>query len=237
MLNIVICDDESILLQKVRSKLEEFMGNKNYPYVINTFTSGHELLRSCIKEPGGYQLALLDINIGENEDGFSVAEKLRQVYQDKIMIIFLTAHDEYVFQCFEYSPFAFLRKSKLETELEPILERAFIQLSKHKNDVKIFKTMQGERKIDLAKIMYFERIGRKTIIVTEEESYETNYQLIQIEEMIKDNDFIMIHRSIIVNMKYIFSIEKDNVVLENREQLPLSRHRIKEVKKAFNLYL
>lgn len=237
MLNIVTCDDDSILLQKVSSRINEFMNDRNCQYVINTFTSGEELLHSCLKQPEGYQLALLDINIGENEDGFSVAEELRKLYQDKIIIIFLTGHDEYVFQCFEYSPFAFMRKSKLEEELFPILDRAFVQLSKYKNDVRIFKTMQGERKIDLTKIMYFERIGRKTIIVTENESYETNYQLIQIEEMINESEFIMIHRSIIVNMKYMFSIEKDSVVLENKEQLPLSRHRIKEVKKAFNLYL
>ncbi|MGL6173432.1 MAG: LytR/AlgR family response regulator transcription factor [Cellulosilyticaceae bacterium] len=237
MLNIVICDDDSLLLQKVSSKVKQFMNQKNYSFTMNTFQTGGELIHSCAMQEEGYQLAFLDINIGENEDGFKVAEKLRQLYQDKIVIIFFTAHDEYVFQCFEYSPFAFIRKSKLDEELFPILDRAVVQLNKYKNEIQIFKTVQGERKIDLSKVMYFERLGRKTIIVTESESYETNYQLIQIEEMIGESEFIMIHRSIIVNMKYIFSIEKDCVVLENKEQLPLSRHRIKEVKKAFNLYL
>lgn len=237
MLNIVICDDDSLLLHKVSSKVKQFMDHKGYGFTMNTFQTGGELIQSCTMQEEGYQLAFLDINIGENEDGFKVAEKLRQLYQDKIVIIFFTAHDEYVFQCFEYSPFAFIRKSKLDEELFPILDRAIVQLNKYKNEIQIFKTVQGERKIDLSKVMYFERLGRKTIIVTESESYETNYQLIQIEEMIGESEFIMIHRSIIVNMKYIFSIEKDCVVLENKEQLPLSRHRIKEVKKAFNLYL
>lgn len=236
MLNIAMCDDDNILLQQVSSKISEFMDSQNYKYIIDLFSKGEELIDLCEGKVDGYQIAFLDIHIEKNKDGFKVAAKLRELYEDKIIIIFLTDYDEYVFQCFEYSPFAFLRKRKLEEELIPILGRAMIKVNQYKNDLQLFKTTQGEVKIDTSKIICFERLGRRTIIMTTTENYETNYQLIQIEEMVDERDFIMIHRSIIVNMKYIFSLEKDNVILENKKKLPLSRHRVKEVKRAFNLY-
>lgn len=236
MLKIAMCDEDNIVLQKVSSEISQFMDSQNYKHVIDLFSQGEELINICESKLDGYQIAFLEIHIGEDEEGFKVAAKLRELYEEKIIIIFLTAHDEYVFQCFEYSPFAFLRKSKIEEELIPILSRALIKVEQYKNDLQLFKTSQGEVKIDLTKVIYFEKLGRKTMIMTTTGVYETNYQLIQIEEMIDERNFIMIHRSIIVNMKYIFSLEKDNVILENKQKLPLSRHRVKEVKRAFNLY-
>lgn len=234
MLKIAMCDDDEVTLKEVGNKIKAFMESKAIPHEINTFVNSTEFLESCTYKEDGYQIVLLDIVIGDNEDGFILAGELRKRYEDKVIIIFLTDREEYVFRCFEYSPFAFLRKRKVEEELVPILDRAVFKVSKGTNNVKIFKTLQGEIKIDLSQIRYVERIGRKTLIMTDRDTYETNYQLVQIDEMVKGQKFMMTHRSIIVNMKYVYSIDKDMVTLENNIQLPLSRHRSKEVKLAFN---
>lgn len=49
--------------------------------------------------------------------------------------------------------------------------------------------------------------------------------------------FIRCHRSYIVNLKYIKSITKDNVILESSIKIPISRGRYKEVNDTFINYI
>lgn len=50
------------------------------------------------------------------------------------------------------------------------------------------------------------------------------------EESLSEQSFFRIHKSYVVNLKHIRNIFKDTVTLENGEELPLSRHRSKELR-------
>ena len=49
----------------------------------------------------------------------------------------------------------------------------------------------------------------------------------------KDYGFIQIHKSFLVNYKYIFQIRSNEVVMDDGKILPLSKYRAKEVKEKF----
>lgn len=57
------------------------------------------------------------------------------------------------------------------------------------------------------------------------------------EEALAEQDFVRIHKSYVVNLKHIRNIFKDTVTLENGEELPLSRHRSKELRQQFLTYM
>lgn len=58
-----------------------------------------------------------------------------------------------------------------------------------------------------------------------------------VEEALAEQDFVRIHKSYVVNLKHIRNIFKDTVTLENGEELPLSRHRSKELRQQFLTYM
>ena len=52
----------------------------------------------------------------------------------------------------------------------------------------------------------------------------------------KNQKFIRIHQSYLVNMKHIISIKNYKTVLDNGEELPMSKAKFKAAKEAFIEY-
>ena len=82
-------------------------------------------------------------------------------------------------------------------------------------------------------VLYVESINRKINIVT----LKSNYIIANIkfnDFIVKfDKNFILTHRTCLVNLKYIFKVNKNSIVLDNDSILPLSRYRINEVMSSF----
>lgn len=237
-MTIVLCDDERIILEHTKNEIEKFLKEQAIEqYQIELFSSEDEIIEKMINQEQFYQVAILDINIGNNEAGFNIAKQLKEKYGEKVIIIFLTGYDNYVFNSFEFDPLYFVRKTRLDKELPKALNKAIKKINQTKQETFLFSTYTGELKLNINDILYFDRINRKVILFAKESNYEIKHTLAEIIGMLEANGFIMIHQSIIVNIRYVSIIEKDRVVMENGIKLPLSRHRIKEVKSVFNKYL
>ena len=70
-------------------------------------------------EKDGCDLLLLDIDMPEM-NGMEIAKCLTDLLQ-KPLLVFVTSHDELVYDSLLYHPFGFIRKAYLEQELEKIL--------------------------------------------------------------------------------------------------------------------
>ena len=55
----------------------------------------------------------------------------------------------------------------------------------------------------------------------------------QLEQALSPFHFFRIHRSFLVNFRYIYRIDSSCVCLDDGQKLPLSRHRRKEVQQLF----
>ena len=58
-----------------------------------------------------------------------------------------------------------------------------------------------------------------------------------VEQELSGCGFLRIHKSYLVNCKYIYAIEKGQCILDDGTKILLSRHRAEEVKAAFKNYL
>lgn len=59
----------------------------------------------------------------------------------------------------------------------------------------------------------------------------------EIEELLPSEYFVRCYRSYIVNVKYIKSILKNHVLLEDGVEIPISRGKYKEINDAFINYI
>ena len=89
--------------------------------------------------------------------------------------------------------------------------------------------------LDAGKILYVEAVERKTFVYTEEEMYESELKLYEIEREFHKHDFLRISKQSIVNLRMIKSLKSDvnrriKITLKNGEQIVVSRMYADELK-------
>ena len=95
-----------------------------------------------------------------------------------------------------------------------------------------------EYKIKQQDIMYIEGFSREAYIYCTDQQYRTSDKLYELEEDLKEEDFIRINKSMILNLRYVEYIMPDVqsrciVVLKNKEKLIVTRNYAVEFKKKW----
>lgn len=228
-INIAICDDsetDALAARKViRNTLNHLKQEAEIEYYFNAKDIQNKLLKG--KEP--LDLLILDIDMPDIS-GLELAGALR-ANNLKLLIIFLSNHEEFVFKAIEFQPFRYIRKIKLETEM-PIAIRSAVKVIAANSDLQItLDTDDGDIRIMMSEIMYYETERRKVAVILKNgKKLIVNKTITEMQKHIQNEKFIMIHRSCVVNVDHVHNINDYAVILDNNETLIVSRPRYKAVK-------
>ncbi|EPZ53356.1 lytTr DNA-binding domain protein [[Clostridium] sordellii ATCC 9714] len=85
----------------------------------------------------------------------------------------------------------------------------------------------------MADITYIEIQRKDMSIHTENKVYETKMTMDKIEEELQNHNFYRCHKSFLVNIDYVENIKQYVAILENKEEVLVSRHRFKDFKSRF----
>ena len=110
MLNIAICDDNGIFVDNLEKKINTIMNENNIEFFVEKFYSGKDLIngsRNAI-----YDIILLDIDMPD-KTGFNTIEEIYKK-QPNVFVVFITAHEEFAYQAYDYHPYQFVHKNDLE---------------------------------------------------------------------------------------------------------------------------
>ena len=148
--NIAICDDDNLMAQNIKNSMLHEFSNKGWQDVtIDYYEDGTRLL-SSIEADNSYRVVLLDINM-EPMDGFQIAEQIAKS-NSKILIVFVTSHEETVYDSFDYMPFYFIRKSRYEISVKRVVNK-IIDRENHEKKIMV-ESKDGLVAIDTANIIY-----------------------------------------------------------------------------------
>lgn len=217
-MRIAICDDE----KRICSILEEKVGEICPDAEVITYTSGEEILT----DDNFPDILLLDIKM-PGMDGLDTAKVLREKGWRKILI-FVTGEEDRVFASFDLHAFHFLVKPVPDEKLREVLNSAVSELEhmeKPPADADRYidvRSGTSHIRMNLKKLLYAEVFNRKTILHTKEGSIEYYGQLSALEKL-AGSDFYRIHRSYLVNMKYIERYDKAFVTLTGGDSIPIAR--------------
>lgn len=228
LLNIWICDDEKAITNAITTKIKV-----RYPNVqIKQFHNGFDLLN----QEGSFDVLFLDIEMPDIK-GIVVAEKLR-ARQHVNPIIFVTAFEQYVFQAFDVQAFHYLLKPFDTKKLYEVLHTALNNRSSQLIDLPylVIKSGFDLQKVFYHEIHYIEVLGRKLTVHIENGSYTFIGRLKQYEENL-GNSFYRINRSYLVNLDYIASYTKQQIILDNGTILPLSQKKYTQFLQAYMHYI
>lgn len=225
MMRIAVCDDEEKFLSAFSNFIEEVIEKNKYNMSFNSYSNVSLFLND--HEQTAFDIVFLDIEMPEL-GGFQCVERLRRFNED-VIIIFVSNHENYVFQSFLFRPFRFIRKSHFYNEAEEALESS-AKLYYEKNRVYNVASEIGMISVKVADIMYFDVYSHSVFMHMKNKKIIVKKTLQEVENELSSLGFIRTHKSYLVSFRHIYSVRTGYVTLDNSEVIPMSKHRIKEVK-------
>lgn len=233
MIQMAIVDDEKNVLELLKCKISKILDEMNAEAKLFCCQSGNALIKLHRKIE--FNIIFLDLEMPET-DGLETAKAIRH-NDPNVVLVFVTNREDLVFDAFQYNAVAFVRKKRLDEELAEVVEQAY-RKAMTKLSVHFFKTENGDICLKSDEILYFSSQGHNVRLHHKSgRSYRVFYTLEQLENIVSSESFVRCHSGILVNCGFIFSIDKEIVVLTNGEAVALSRHRKKKVKDTLQKYL
>jgi len=230
-MRIAICDDNQTFARTLADYIEAEY--KSLDLLIEFFSSGEELVDYYHSGKMTFDVILLDIEM-KQITGLEAAHQIRKT-DTKTVIIFITSHDELASMGYEVAAFRFLTKPVKAPKLIEALEAVRAQNNSGKT-IHI-SNLDGEHTININDILFFEAQNQYISIQTNDGTFTQRCALGDFANELAKYNFISIHRSYLVNIRYVKGINKQEVTLEDGTILPISRLRYKDVKQAFHDYI
>lgn len=231
MLTIAICDDEKKICDYIENRTTEFLAKNDLEAEVSVFYDGSELLKKCENNTQHFDIIFLDIKM-KTLNGVECAKLLRDIGVNSL-IVFITSSAEYVFSGYEVKAFRYILKTDLVNAFSRVFSECLLELKKLDTSFFTVKTSSSVKNIPLSDILYFESNKRLLNIHTKNEVVSFYEKLDNVENELKEKDFIRIHQSFLVNAQKIKSVSKDAVLLSNDFSLPVSKSKATKVKEAY----
>ena len=227
-MRIYICDDEIQMVKQIMDKVRKLMPDSHVEEFISAEMLMEGLLRECP------DLLLLDIDM-PGKSGMDVAGELKRM-QVSPLLVFVTGHDELVYDSLQFHPFGFVRKAFLEAELPRVLEDCERQLSEKRAMYRL-RCSEGEVYLPLSEILYFEAAANYLTVYTRRESYRFRETLSAVGEALCDKGFVRVHKGFLVNMAAVKLLGQGALMLDTGQEIPVGRSYSEDVKKQIMRYM
>ena len=229
MLQIAICDDDTVHLAYIR-KLTEVILKVHKPEVTE-YSGAYELLFKMDGTGYSTDIALLDIQM-PGVDGIELAGEINRIAPE-CKIVFVSSYIFYAPDVYNTEHIYFVLKSQIDERLPMALEKAVASISKPR-DFMLIKAGASAMRIPTDTVMYLERALHKTKVVTASESYMTTQSPAELLKNVEDkNAFIHCHQSYWVNVQNIATMELNGFKLLNDAIVPISRAQKSKARDAF----
>jgi two-component system response regulator AgrA len=240
MIHVLIYDDSITTSHKIENIIRKTYEQANFKnFNIQIFNKSYDIL-SYVKENDTKNIYILDIELNEEKNGLVIGREIRKLDKYLGEMIFVTNHLELSFKVFQYKLRAlnFIDKNfQIKSQLKESILIATQILSEKKNNLeKKLEIKVGSQifNIPFSDIVYIETIkGSRKVSLCSINTLIEFYSTLKELKVLLDDNFLQIHKTTIVNKKYIKSICKNHmnhyVELTTGTICMLSRTGLKEV--------
>lgn len=228
--SVLVVEDESIVAKDIQQSLIKLGYN-----VVGTASTGEKAVAVATElKP---DIILMDIMLKGPMSGIDTAAEIKKDLS--IPVIFLTAYaDENTLSKAKVTePFGYIIKPFKEIDLHTSIEMALYKHGKEKDIVKerdlLYSIVENKDtkdyifvksnsrliKLNTKEIYYIEALKDYVVINTLNSRYTIHSTMKDIEKKMPTADFIRVHRSFIVRIDKIASIDLPNLILENDKKV------------------
>ena len=233
-MNIAIvedCKEHSDFLKKYIVLWGNKIGEKMY---ISQFASAEEFLFHY-EESINIDAVFLDIQM-PGLSGVELARKIRIDNRD-ISIVFTTGIDDYIEEGYELEAVHYLMKPLDTEKIEYCLSKINEKNNRNEQYV-VLKNEEDVFRVAASKIWWVSAIGHGVLVGIEDNKEVKRTDLLnsigEIEKTLEYlPQFVKTHRSYLVNLEHVKRIKKTEVMMDNGDEIPLSRRMYKVVNDKF----
>ena len=227
-LTIYVCDDEPTFLSVVEDSVRRVIPNGH----VKSFLSARAMLDILQSAP--CDILLLDIDMPEIS-GLVVAKELLKM-PEKPLLVFVTNHDELVYDSLLYHPFGFIRKNFFEKEIVKMMTDCVTNIAEKKRHIH-FKCVEGDIRLLLTDILYFEGDGNYLRIHTTEKEYRLRDTISAVENTLADDGFVRTHKGFLINQAAVKILLSGEVELYGGQRVPVGKSYAETAKKRLMRYM
>lgn len=211
MINVIIADDEMGIRLLLRKAVEKNTGFE----VVGEAADGESAV--SMAESLKPDVIFMDVEM-PGLNGVECAKRIQDI-NPKVIIIFATAHEEYMPNAFELYAFDYIIKPFNIDRINQTLYRISMLLNKKENSHSsplyqnksglgklLIRNKEGISLIDEEDILLIQRENRNTVIYTLYERYVTSDGLNDLEKRLNKELFLRCHKSYIINISMIYKI-------------------------------
>ncbi|WP_286905239.1 LytR/AlgR family response regulator transcription factor [Clostridium sp. UBA1652] len=245
-IKVLIVDDEKGIRTIIKKILEKSGGFE----VVGDIDNGEEAIE--VFNELRPEVVFIDVEI-PGCSGIECAKRLADI-EPKTIIIFATAHQEYMSEAFQLYAFDYLVKpfkidrvmqtlDRIKSLNKPNYGDGIDKIIKYEKglDKLMIKNKEGISFVDTNEIMLIQREESSTVIYTKTDSFTTSISLSDIEDKLDKNQFFRSHKSYIINLSLITKIYPYGrwtyvVKLKNTDKDALLTHeKYEDIKRIFRL--
>ena len=240
MRKVIIIDDEA----PARSLIKEFLQDYDDLFLLEECNNGVDAVKAINKlKP---DLVFLDIQM-PGLTGFEVLKHIKEMPQ----VIFSTAYDEYALKAFEVHAVDYLLKPFKQERFDEAIRKLRDTSSGYDAQIQQLVNSLNEQEsylinilvsiknklinIPTDKIIQIKADGNYARLITADGSYLSSYGITKLEEKLKPQQFIRVHRSTIINItcvKEVYSYPASyEVVMNNGDLVKVSRTYLNNIRK------
>ena len=230
-MKIAICYDDKNELFHILSLLADYQIRKNTDFSYKPFESSMELATNAVEER--YDIYLLDV-VMPGLNGMELAKEIRS-YDKAADIIFLTTSPEFAVESYTVKASNYLIKPIQKDRLFDALDDIMKTRIEDQASSLVLKSSVGVHKVRISEIIYVEALNRKVIYYL-----KNNEQIVCADKfssvcdfLLQHQEFLLAHRSFLVNMNFIRSISATDMYLLDGKHIPLAQRRVGEIKKLY----
>lgn len=232
MFRLAICDDEMHSLAHMISIIDKYCSISPFQIEYASFHSGIELA-SVLEQGKHFDIYCLDI-VMPGFDGIELGREIRQ-YDKSAQIIYFTSSPEFALDSYSVKAANYVLKPVSEETIFSVLNEVLEQMEQKEEMSIAVKDSNGIHKILLSNLVYAEAMGRKVLYhLASGRIIECNARFSQVcESLLLYSFFLKPHRSYVINMNYIDTIENTEITLQTPDSIPIAQGKGKEIKEFY----
>lgn len=215
--SIIICDDLAEDRMRLQAAVQEYGRRRGYQIEVQTSASGEELLDRW--SPDRWDLVLLDIFM----DGLSGVEAARRLRErdDRCEIVFVTNSQAHGVVSYDLRVLDYLVKPVSQEKVADTLDW-FVQVRWERlRTLEVFSEWE-EIQILLRDVCFIEVQQHSVLIHVGKKVVRARRGIAELEREIESPNFFRCHRSYLVNLAHVRGIEKNDLLMDNGQRVPVS---------------
>lgn len=236
MLQIAVCDDNIDELSNMAQLIGLYRTSRNLNCEHAAFLNGFEL-GSVLEKGKRFDIYCLDIMM-PGFTGIDVAKEIR-TFDKTAPILFFTSSPEFALESYSVKAINYILKPISKEKLFFTFDELLEQIKTEKNeDAVIVKSNDGIQRILISNLAFADVIGRNVFYhLRSGKVIECAERFSSVcDNLLKYGCFIKPHRSYLVNMQYVDTIENHQVTLQTLSTVPIAQGKAKEIKQQYLNY-